>query len=259
MATAVLAIGSTLIKELLRRKEVFIMIFLALTILAAAASLSFFDVEGINLYLREISMNITTLFAVFITIGLTARQIPLEVERKTLYPILTKPCSRFQFLLGKLFGVLCAATISLVFFHASCLIIFAMKGINPGWIYGQAFLLQVFGLGLLAAMTLFLSTLLSTPAAVIGIGVVLFFFLKWFGSNIEILINRNAGIVGTILPVVYTVIPHFEFFDLSQKVIFSGIYSPVSIPDMLFFAAYATTYSGIFMLLSWLVFRKKRL
>ena len=254
-----MAIGSTLIKELMRRKEVFIMVFMALLILVGAASLTFFDVEGINIYLREISMNITTLFAVFITIGLTARQIPLEVERKTLYPILTKPCSRMQFILGKYCGVISAAAISLLLFHASCLLVFAFKGMVPGLIYVEAIVLQLFGLCLLAAMILFLSTLLSSPGAVIGIGLLTYFLLKWFGSNIEFLISKNHGAAGTVVALVYTLIPHFEFFDLSRKAIFAGTYSPVGFGDMLFFAGYAIVYSSIFIVLSWLVFRKKRL
>jgi ABC-type transport system involved in multi-copper enzyme maturation permease subunit len=259
MSAAIVAIGNTLIKELLRRKEVFLMLFLALAILIGAASLSFFNVDGIEKYLREISMNITMLFTVLITIGLTARQIPLEIERKTLYPILTKPCSRWQFLLGKYFGVIAAAIISLIFFHASCLLVFFFKGIKPGFVYVEAVILQICGLGLLAAMALFLSTILSSPAAVVGIGLLAYFFFKWFGANIELLIDRSSGALGTIVPLIYTIIPHFEFFDLSQKVIFSSMYAPVGILDMLFFVGYAMVYSTFFLSVSWLIFRKKQL
>ena len=114
-------------------------------------------------------------------------------------------------------------------------------------------------IGLLAAMCLFLSTVLSAPSAVFGIGLLSYLFLKWFGSNIEMLASSGWGVSGMVVAFIYTVVPHFEFYDMSQKVVFAGTYSPVGLANMLFFVGYGAGYSALFLGLAWLVFRKKNL
>jgi len=152
-----------------------------------------------------------------------------------------------------------AAGISLLIFHACCLLVFATKGITVGLHYAEAVLLHLCAISLLAAMTLFLSTLLSAPSSVIGIGLLLYLFLKCFGSNIEILVNSGSGAAGTAIALIYTIIPHFEFFDMGQRVVFSGAYPPIGVADMLFFIGYTAAYSTLFLSLAWLAFRKKNL
>ncbi len=96
--------------------------FLAVFAVIAIAS-NFFDLPqhegpesvGINV-LRSIkswSLGTMTLFSVVLSIVSTALLLPKDVEDRTLYTILAKPVPRFDYLAGKLLGVLMLVFVSL--------------------------------------------------------------------------------------------------------------------------------------------------
>ncbi len=96
--------------------------FLAVFAVIAIAS-NFFDLPqhegpesaGINV-LRSIkswSLGTMTLFSVVLSIVATALLLPKDVEDRTLYTILAKPVPRFDYLAGKLLGVLLLVFVSL--------------------------------------------------------------------------------------------------------------------------------------------------
>ena len=64
-----------------------------------------------------------------ITVAVVARQVPREVERKTIMPILAKPVSRWQFVFGKFLGAMACLRSALVVFWAASLLISALKGV----------------------------------------------------------------------------------------------------------------------------------
>ena len=104
----------------LARMKVFY--FLAIFAVIAIAS-NFFDLPqhvgpesvGANV-LRSIkswSLGAMTLFAVVLSVVATALLLPKDVEDRTLYTILAKPVPRFDYLAGKLLGVLLLVMVSL--------------------------------------------------------------------------------------------------------------------------------------------------
>lgn len=105
----------------LARMKVFY--FLAIFAVIAIAS-NFFDLPqhegpesvGANV-LRSIkswSLGAMTLFSVVLSVVATALLLPKDVEDRTLYTILAKPVPRFDYLAGKLLGVLLLVFVSLL-------------------------------------------------------------------------------------------------------------------------------------------------
>jgi len=101
--------------------------FLAVFGVIAIAS-NFFDLPqhegpeaaGVNV-LRSIkswSLGTMTLFSVVLSIVATALLLPKDVEDRTLYTILAKPVPRFDYLAGKLLGVLLLVFVSLALMDA---------------------------------------------------------------------------------------------------------------------------------------------
>jgi ABC-type transport system involved in multi-copper enzyme maturation permease subunit len=115
----ILTISTHTFTQLVRMKVFY---FLAIFALIAIAS-NFFDLPqhegpesvGANV-LRSIkswSLGAMTLFSVVISIVATALLLPKDVEDRTLYTILAKPVPRFDYLAGKLLGVLMLVFVSL--------------------------------------------------------------------------------------------------------------------------------------------------
>ncbi len=106
----------------LARMKVFY--FLAIFAVLAIAS-NFFDLPqhegpeavGVNVLhsIKSWSLGAMTLFSVVLSIVATALLLPKDVEDRTLYTILAKPVPRFDYLAGKLLGVLLLVFVSLAF------------------------------------------------------------------------------------------------------------------------------------------------
>lgn len=115
----ILTIATHAFTQLVRMKVFY---FLAIFAVIAIAS-NFFDLPqhegpetvGANV-LRSIkswSLGAMTLFSVVLSVVATALLLPKDVEDRTLYTILAKPVPRFDYLAGKLLGVLMLVFVSL--------------------------------------------------------------------------------------------------------------------------------------------------
>jgi ABC-2 type transport system permease protein len=113
-------------------------VFYFLAVFAAIALLSnFFSLPqhegpesmGVNV-LRSIkswSIGTMTLFSVVLSVVATALLLPKDVEDRTLYTILAKPVPRFDYLAGKLLGVLLLMFVSLALMDALMTLILQVR------------------------------------------------------------------------------------------------------------------------------------
>ena len=253
------AIARVMLIELFRRKDLYVLGLLVLVFLGAAASIDFFGVGGAEVYLRELSTTLTLLFTVIIAVGVVARQIPRELERKTLMPILAKPLSRWQFVFGKFLGAVASFTAALAVLWACSALVSALKGVRLTGLLVQGFVLQWLGLVMLTAFALMVSTVVSETAVSVTLSLLAYFLLKGFTSNIHILGSGASGVGASALALVYTVVPHFEFYDPTQMMAFAPLQHWLRPLDWLFFAGYAFGYAAIFLAGAWLAFRRRRI
>src|SRR6266705_3822872 len=113
----ILALSGVVIKELYRRKDFYVLFVLTAVVTLLAGSISIFDDPKIVRYLKEICLLLIWVSALVIAIVTTARQIPAERENRTIFPLLAKPVTRGQVVLGKFAGCWVATGIALVIFY----------------------------------------------------------------------------------------------------------------------------------------------
>ena len=78
--------------------------------------------------LKDVSLGAMSIFTSLLAIVATAQLIPRDVEERTIYTILAKPVPRYEYLAGKLLGVLLLLEISLIAMTAVFLaVIFVME------------------------------------------------------------------------------------------------------------------------------------
>jgi ABC-type transport system involved in multi-copper enzyme maturation permease subunit len=100
------AIAVNTFKEAIRNRILYILLIFALVIMASSGVISDLSIASrdrivINLGVASINF-FGLLIAIFVGIGL----IYNELDKKTIYTIISKPIDRYQFLLGKYFGLL---------------------------------------------------------------------------------------------------------------------------------------------------------
>src|SRR5690348_2771686 len=113
----VLALSGVVIKELYRRKDFYVLFVLTAVITLVMASVNFFHDDKIVRYLKEICLLLIWISALVIAISTAARQIPAERENRTIFPLLAKPVSRAQVVMGKFLGCWFACGVALVMFY----------------------------------------------------------------------------------------------------------------------------------------------
>jgi ABC-type transport system involved in multi-copper enzyme maturation permease subunit len=255
-ATNILAIAGVVVKEMYRRKDFYVLFVLTALITLIMGSVSFFNRDNIVRYLKEICLFLIWGASLVIAITSAARQIPAEREQRTLFPLLAKPVTRSQFILGKFFGCWFACGLSLVMFYVFFGIVAGAKEHEwPVLNYFQAMALHWFMLGIVCALTLLGSIVFAAPSSTNTITLIVCVGILLLGRHLNKVALRLEEPGQTLLYAIYFAIPHLELFDVRDLIVHNwGL-----IPWQIWAGAlgYAAVYSAIFLALACLVFRRK--
>jgi ABC-type transport system involved in multi-copper enzyme maturation permease subunit len=178
----------------------------------------------LEIFLKDVCLTVINLFSVVLAVLFAARQIPEEVSRRTVYPLLARPISRFDLLFGKFLGAYAMSVLGLVVFTVVGLGALYAFDIHVGVIFLQFLLLRLFVLGLICALTLFFS-LFMTPSATVTMSLLSTVGATTFSNAIVLVDGDSVGIGRWLLRLSYYVFPHFDLFDLSKKV--SNSWDPI--------------------------------
>lgn len=248
-----MAIGKATLLEAVRRRDIYVMLILSAVIIAAAGIFNIFDVPELSKFMIDVTLSIINVFTVIIAVIVSARQLPYELERRTLYPMLAKPVSRFEFLFGKFLGVFGMATVALLIFVVVACLLFAIYGIQMRGIFFQYVYLRWISLFVVCSMTLCLSLVL-THAANVTISLLICMCAALFTRTIIIVHDSLNPLQQKLIHAAYWIFPHLDLFDLSKRVIHGWLAVPAWALAYLTF--YALIYTCIFLSLSHLRFRR---
>jgi len=252
------ALTGVVIKEMYRRKDFYVLFVLTALITIAAGSVRFFQDPNIVRYVKDLCMLLIWISALLITIATAARQIPAERESRTIFPLLAKPVSRGQVILGKFFGCWLASGLVLVVFYAFFAIITGSREHSwPVADYFQALILQWIMLGIVTAMTLLGSIIFAAPSSTVTILFIVVGGILFLGGHLNTVALHNAEPLRSVIYTIYFIIPHLELFDVRERVV--NDWGLVSWLDCGLAGLYAAAYTGLFLLLTWLAFRRKSL
>ena len=252
----VLAIAGVVLKEMYRRKDFYVLFVLTVLITLVMGSVTFFKQDNIVRYLKEICLFLIWASSLIIAITATARQIPAEREQRTLFPLLAKPVTRNQLVLGKFFGCWFASGLSLVLFYFFFGIMAGAREHEwPVLNYFQALTLHWFMLGIVCAMTMFGSIVFAAPSSNNTITLIVSVGILLVGRHLNKVALKLEEPGQTLVYGIYFVIPHLELFDVRDLIVHNwGL-----VPWGIFAAAlgYATVYAALFLALACLQFQRK--
>src|SRR6266705_1522990 len=110
----VLAITVNTLTELTRLKVFYVLLVFALLLIGSSMFMAQFTFQQEFQILKDISLGAMSIFTSLLSIIATARLISQDVEDRTIYTILAKPVPRFEYLLGKLGGVLLLLALGII-------------------------------------------------------------------------------------------------------------------------------------------------
>lgn len=241
------AIARIALLEMLRRKDAYVVFLLAAVLTAMAASVNFFNNDQIVRYLREICLALVWIGSLVLAVVSIARQLPNEHSNKTIQPLLAKPISRGQLLLGKFLGCWLANGAALLFLYALFLSASSWKGGHISVLgCAQAFFLHWLLLAIVISGALLGSLIFTAPSSNTVIALITTGGLLFFAQHLNKIALRMEEPARALLYGIYCAIPHLEWYDTRLLIIHN--WPPISATAMLIAVAYAVLYTGIFVL-----------
>jgi ABC-type transport system involved in multi-copper enzyme maturation permease subunit len=250
------AVASVTVKELYRRKDFYVLFVLTALLTLVMGSVSIFNQDNIVRYLKEICLFLIWAASLVIAITATARQIPAERESRTLFPLLAKPVTRAQVLLGKFLGCWSASGLCLVVFYLFFGMVAAAKEHEwPVLHYFQALTLHWFMLGVVCALTLLGSLVFAAPSSNNTITLVVTVGILLVGRHLKKVALKLSEPGQTLLTGLYYVLPHLELFDVRLLIVHK--WGLIDWGIWLAALAYAAIYAALFLTLACWLFRRK--
>ncbi len=184
-------VGRGVLLETVRRRELYVILVFAALFLAGVLVARAVGIPNpeTGTFVLNLGLTLALGAAHVLAILTAARQIPAELENRTIHPVLAKPLSRAEYLLGKWWA--CTATGASTFFVLAAIAWIAvpkLEDYSPPMLV-QTFLAGVLSLALVAALSLLGSILI--PHAM---NVVLVALVVWFGHTFGgFVVARAAG------------------------------------------------------------------
>jgi ABC-type Na+ efflux pump permease subunit len=277
--------GNTL-TGLTRLKIFYVLLLFALLLIGSSIFMAQMTFQQEFQVLKDIGLGAMSIFTSLLAVLATARLIPQDIEDRTAYTILAKPVSRFEYLVGKLLGVLLLLAISVIAMSALFFVVLTLReqtvldettrqmaalppeqmaealrlvrdsAFNVNLVSGIA-LIYVKGC-LLAALTLFVSTFATTTIFTTIVMAFVYFIghLQAIAREYWLQTNSAGWLTKIFLALVALVFPDLQLFNLTDDIV-AGSAIPLAL-----FAKTATLglfYTAVYLLLAWAVFFRKEL
>ena len=252
----IFALAGIVIKELYRRKDFYVLFILTILICLIMGSVNIFNDAKVIRYLKELCLLLIWISSLVIAITTTARQIPAEREQRTLLPLLAKPLTRTQLILGKFLGCWIACGLVLLCFYVLFAVLSASREHQlPVLDYVQAAAMHWFMLGVVVAIALLGSLVFAAPSSHSTICFVVVGSILFIGRHLDQVAATLPEPGRSIILGLYFAIPHLELFDMRDLVIHNW-----PLIQWKFFSLavlYALAYTAVFLTGACLVFRRK--
>jgi Cu-processing system permease protein len=164
------AVAVNTFREAVRDRVLLGMIGVALLILIFTLALAELSLHQERRIVLDLGLASVSLFSAVVSVFLGSSLLYKEIDRKTLYVILPKPIRRYEFLLGKCFGIVLTVSVFVFVMGAVQLWVTAVQAGGSGWMLA----LSAVGLPLLMGLMIWRArdrTAVLVPGSIVAFAV----------------------------------------------------------------------------------------
>lgn len=252
-----LAIARQTVREALRRRVMWIFLVIGVFLIALGPVFGFLNPRDSQVVLKSLGLAAILLAGLFITIVTCIYLIPVEIERRTIYTVLSKPVQRYEFVLGKFLGGFTTVFVNIAAMGIVFLAMLWMQSPNhkipPEMVKGV--MLTFFQMMLLAALAIFFSTF-ATPVVNFFLSFAIFLVGNLSTVTESLTTNRNPLVSG-VGRVIHYLLPNFGNFNIQNSIIHPQIELKNVDAFIMQNIAYAFIYSAVLLILAILIFDRR--
>jgi Cu-processing system permease protein len=247
------ALALNTFREAVRDRVLYSILFFGVAVVVLSLALEELTIGDQDKVVRSVAQSGIDLFGAIIAMFLGISLVWKEIERKTVYTILSKPVARWQFVLGKYLGLMGTLLVELCVLVGIYLLVIGLRQGAPPLVFYQSMGLLLVELGLLTAWaTLFSTYSAPTTAAAFTLSVFVVGHLAddvWrFGNQAE-----SAG-MRQVARALYWMLPNFELLSVREEAV-HGRAVPWS--RLASAAAYGLSYAAAVLAVAVAVFQRR--
>jgi len=253
MTRRLFSIAANTFRETVRNKILYVILAFALVVIGLTWFLADLSMGELSRIVADVGLASIHLFGVTIAVFLGITLVSQEMERKTIYLVLSKPVPRWEFVLGKAAG-LCSTI--LLTTSVMTVTLFVVYGVYSGKAE-SGILLASAGVYLELVLLVCLATLFSTfTTPTLSAMFTLALFLIGHLSRSLFVLGGQAKSAGAraAASFLFYILPNLEIFNWKNGVVYGDVRSPAILLPA---AGYLVCYGAAVLLLACLLFSRK--
>ncbi|HEC21048.1 MAG TPA: ABC transporter permease [Candidatus Peregrinibacteria bacterium] len=251
----ILVLAKNTFREAIRDRVMYIILFFAALMILSTFLLGTISLGQEAKITQDIGLSAISIFGVIITIFIGSRLLFKEIDRHTIYTILSKPVTRTQFILGKFIGLGLVLLVVTLIMALVFLGIVWIQGTGFKFILLQAIFLSYLEFLLLLALAIFFSTF--TSPLVTTFCTFLLFIIGHMTEDLLVFAEQSQSIVfQKIINTIYYIVPNLENFNLKNEIVYNLGYSLGKFGLVLL---YFLLFTGLILFFAGLIFKKQEI
>jgi ABC-type transport system involved in multi-copper enzyme maturation permease subunit len=249
----ILSIASNTFRETIRNKILYAILAFALLIIGLSWFLADLSVGELTRIIADVGLACIHIFGVIMAVFIGITLVSNEIERKTIYLILSRPVPRWEFIVGKAAGLcITLALVTLVM----AMTLFVTHG-GYGGVWETGILLASAGIYMELVLLICLASLFSsfTTPVLSAIFTLSMFLIGHVSGDLLVFGARASSAAMRVASgVLYYVLPNLENFNWKNEVVYGEVRSAAV---LLFPAGYLLCYCSALLFLACLIFSRK--
>jgi len=255
-------------KEGIRNKAFFGVSLVALLLLCAGALISIMVPQEMGKAAVDMALSVISFSGLLVVFFVGINLMAKDLDRRTIYMVLSRPISRSQYIIGKFIGMLFLIVMTMLFVSLLAIILlFLLKMGYPdrferfSWsLVLLAAFLSTLGLVLLSSLSILFASFTSASFVTSALTVVVYIIGQSLGDMKTLVETPQSFPVGIspfivkLVQTVYYIFPNLSLFDIKMQAAHN--LSP-SFSYIVWTALYGLFYTCVAITLAALIFKKK--
>lgn len=253
MGNRIFSIAANTFRETIRNKILYAILGFALVVIGLSYFLADLSVGELTRIIADVGLASIHIFGVVMAVFLGITLVSQEVERKTIYLILSRPVPRWEFIVGKAFGLSLTLALTTLIMSVTLFLVHAGYGreMETGILVASG------GIYMELVMLICLASLFSTfTTPVLSAMFTLSVFLIGHVSK-DLLVfggRADSGAVRWLSKILFYALPNLEYFNWKNGVVYGEV---PSLAILLPAVGYLVCYTAAVLLLASLLFSRK--
>lgn len=248
----VLSIAFNTFRENLREKLLYNLLIFALLMIGSSVLLTRLTVGEWDRLIVDLGLSSMNLFGVLIAIFVGISLVSKEIDKKTIYTIVSKPVPRYEFLIGKYLGLVITLLINTAVMAAGLLAVMAYLNAPVTLLLFEALGCIFLEFLVVTAVALLFSTFTSTTLS--AIFTLAIYVVGHLSTDLKLFGDKMGDVGKAVLNAIYYLLPNLERFNLKGQVIH---HVDVTTIQLSLTTAYGLAYAAFLILLASIIFQRR--